>query len=212
MAEISVLLADDHPLLRTGTETLMKEKGLADVVFHANNGLEALNVLVEQRPSIAFVDFEMPLLNGIEVLTKAIESGCKTPIVIVSIHKELTLLHEIRARGGAGYLTKDQPPATLIACANAILAGKKWFSMMSETAFENEDVSVMLDKLSRMERKILKLISNGLSTIEIAEALFISPKTVENHRRSICKKLELEPKSNTLLIWAVENKQLLQFY
>ncbi len=202
-SRISIVVADDHPLLLEGIVSVI-EKELENVIMHkANNGAEALQLVSEVKPEITILDIEMPFLDGIEVAKKIREAKITTKIIFLTLHKERSLFNEINALGIDGYVLKEFSIDQITHCIKTVLDGKKYFSKEIEEFIEEPNIDFSI--FTKTELNILKLIAKEKTSKEIAEMLFVSIKTVDSHRYNICKKLNLKPEKNSLLKWVFQN-------
>lgn len=208
---ISILIADDHPLLRKGLADLLSEQPEFDLVGAAGNGAEAFSMLLSAQPDIAVLDIEMPGLTGLEIAQKAGEMGLKSRIILLTMHKEPMLLRRARSLGVFGFLLKEFALSEIVNCIQQVHAGKDYYSahlpQIEAAAMQGKRLE---DLLTRTELKILRLVAQKKTTREIAAMLFVAPKTVENHRTNIARKLELDTRTNSLLLWAVEHADEIQ--
>lgn len=211
-----ILIADDHPIFRSGIKEIIKLIHGVDLVAECGNGLEAYQAILAHHPEIAILDLDMPMLNGLDVCKKVINEKHQTKFIILTMHKEKHFFTDAIQHGVMGYLLKDHAETELIECINEVRKGNVYASQQIEsfliehqqsnnTSFE---IKQGLSILTATEKVILKLISNGISSHEIASHLFISSNTVDNHRANITKKLQLEGK-NSLLKFAMQHKQIL---
>jgi len=202
-SRISIVVADDHPLLLEGIVSVI-EKELENVTIHkANNGAEALQLISEVKPEITILDIEMPFLDGIEVAKKIREAKITTKIIFLTLHKERSLFNEINALGIDGYVLKEFSIDQITHCIKTVLDGKKYFSKEIEEFIEEPNIDFSI--FTKTELNILKLIAKEKTSKQIAEMLFVSAKTVDSHRYNICKKLNLKPEKNSLLKWVFQN-------
>lgn len=200
-----VLIADDHPLLLKGLADLISDQNGFEVIKRAVNGLEALDYILSNEPAIAILDIDMPILKGNEVAKKAIENGSATRIILLTFHKEEDLYKEARELGVHGYLLKEFAVDEVMECLAEVREGNRYYSRSLLENLEsrsNMDFSI----LTPTELKVVKLIARERTSKEIANMMFVSLKTIENHRNNISRKLELEPKNNSLLAWALSHK------
>lgn len=212
---IKILIADDHPIFRKGLiEIISSDKNLS-VAAEAGDGEKAIQLIKEKRPDIAVLDIQMPKLNGFDVARQIAANNLNTKIIFLTMHKEHDLFNKAVELGALGYILKECAVDDIIECINEAAQGKHYVSdSLSEFLFiKNKEIKdgiekEGLDKLSLMEKKILKLISEKKTSQEIADALFISIRTVENHRLNICKKLDIHG-VNSLIKFAIEIKHLL---
>lgn len=202
----SIVIADDHPLLLKGLNDFLSEKGY-NIVGTGTDGREAYNLLVKEQPDIAILDIQMPFISGLEIARQCKTNNIKTKIVLITLHKEVELYQKAKELNIFGYILKEFALEEIENCIQSVKSGKPFFSAKIKEAIDgtlvNDD---KLDSLTPSEKKILNLIAQDKTNKEIASQLFISHRTVEKHRSNIIAKLELEPKTNSLLIWAKENQ------
>lgn len=214
---IRVIVADDHPLTRKGVTDVLVSRDNIEVVAEAGDGREAFEKIKHFKPDIAILDINMPEMDGIEVCRKVANAGLDTNLIIVTMYKEQEFYDEAMDVGVRGYLLKDSAVLELVECVEKVADGRHYLSgqLASFATDRLDDLSkkqqffAQLGTVTSTERNILKLIAQDKTTNEIAEMLFISPKTVENHRGNICKKLDIHG-SNALLKWVIENRLLLE--
>lgn len=194
---LRILLADDHPIVRQGLRQIIEADAGLSVIAEANDGNEALAAIRQNKPDVAVLDIDMPRLDGFGV-ARAIK-GSEVAIVILTMHKEPELFDAALDLGIKGYVLKDSAVTDIVEAIKSVAAGRAYLSpAMSDhlLARRNRQESFAkehsgLDSLSPMERQVLALIADDLSSKEIAAQLSISPRTVESHRANICKKLDL---------------------
>ncbi len=209
--KISIVIADDHPLLLKGLYEEFTHYGY-NVIGQAANGMQALELILTHNPTLAFLDIDMPLLTGFEVIKMAKEKNVDTKFIVLSFHRETDFIARAKALQINGYLLKEDSFSELEDCMEDVMNGKICFSKSFEKlAMQNasEDIK-KLGYLTPSEMTIIKLIANNKSTLEIAEKLFISSRTVEKHRSNIINKLSLEPNTNALTSWALGHKKIIQ--
>ncbi|MEO0337809.1 MAG: response regulator transcription factor [Bacteroidota bacterium] len=206
--KISVLLTDDHALVRGGIKSLLEDEDFLEVIGEAANGQEALEKISQLQPDIVIMDIRMPVMNGLDAvaqLTKNTESVTKA-IVLSMHHSEEYILQSIAA-GAYGYLLKDAPKEELLKAIKKVHEGEKYFSgdtsniivrqyLGSLNIPQNTSLSSLMPKesdesitLTRRQKQILELVLSGLSNKEIAEQLSKSVRTIESHRFSLMKNL-----------------------
>ena len=205
----SIIIADDHPLLLKGLSDFLVEKGY-NLVGSGKDGREAYNLIIQEQPDIAILDIQMPYMSGIEIAQKCRSQNIDTKIVLITLHKEKELYQKAKELNIFGYILKEFALEEIETCIQTVKTGKPFFStklkeLIGVVLIEDSDLS----KLSPSEKKILKLIAQDKTNKEIGSQLFISYRTVEKHRSNIITKLSLEPKTNSLLIWAKENQSKL---
>jgi len=192
---IRVLVADDHTIVRQGLVGILHGSPDIEVVAEAANGSEACDKALAVRPDVAIVDISMPRMNGLEAARRIHESLPKTRILVLTmLDDEEYVLKMVRA-GVSGYLVKDGAASELLAAIRALKAGKGYFGpqasrVLAEAYRLGESAADdPYDRLTNREREVFQLIVEGHTNARIAELLFISPKTVDNHRTRLMDKL-----------------------
>ncbi|MFN8277381.1 MAG: response regulator transcription factor [Chitinophagales bacterium] len=207
--EQQVIIADDHPIFRMGVREILNGMPDIKVVAEAANGLEAYQCILANRPQLAILDLEMPMLGGLEVARKVKKEKNQTAIIILTMHRERSFFDEAMNSGVNGYLLKDNASDDLVQCVRDVLHGRIFVSpaihnfLHAYTGPQHEAVQRVKEKLTATENVILKLIAEGKTSQQIAALLFISANTVDNHRANMAKKLQLEGK-NALLKFAMQ--------
>lgn len=212
----TVIVADDHPLFRKGLVDFITGTDRFSVVGEASGGEEALRLIRQMKPAVAILDINMPEMDGLEVAKRIVGAKTGTEVVILTMHEDPSHFELAMDAGIMGYILKDSAAADIVECIDAVLAGKSYISpslshhLMKRSVKSAKGIEKKLgiDTLTTAERKILKLISDGKSTKQIADQLFVSVKTVAAHRSNICGKLDLHG-TNALLRFALEHKELL---
>jgi DNA-binding NarL/FixJ family response regulator len=208
--KIRVFNADDHPILRKGVTDLLKESDDFEWVGSAADGKEALEKIRNLQPDVAILDIEMPHYTGLEVAQILMEEGMKTRFVLLTLFKEESFFRNAMKAGVKGYLLKESNEKEILDCIRSVNQGKPYVNpSLTHYLLAEEPANNILANLTDHEVNILKLIARQKTTAEIANMLFISPKTVSNHRGNIGKKLDLSGEQNGLLKWAIENRELL---
>ena len=207
MNKDSIITADDHPLLLKGLNDFLIEKKY-NLIGSGNNGREAYNLIAKKNPDIAILDIQMPFMSGLEIAKNCKTNGLNTKIVLITLHKERELYRKAQELNIFGYILKEFALEEIENCIDTVSQGDQYFSpkIIDVLADESSEDTSLLD-LTPSEKKILKLIAKDKTNKEIASLLFISYRTVEKHRSNIITKLKLEPKTNSLLIWAKEHHQ-----
>jgi DNA-binding NarL/FixJ family response regulator len=205
-----VVLADDHPLFREGMKRLIEEMPGVEVIGETSDGLELLDLLKELNPDLAILDISMPNLRGIEAAREIKTLYPRIKVLILTMHKSKEYLYHSVSAGAQGYLLKEDSDTELFSAIETIRNGGVYLTrtLAGELA---EDLSEMYsgkrqiprEILTTREREILKLIAEGKSNSEIADLIYISKRTVENHRASIMKKLKAK-KPADLVRYAIE--------
>lgn len=212
--KIRIVIADDHPIFRKGLIDIIKENSQFEILSEAVDGEQALSYLQSYKPDIAILDINMPKMTGFDVVRTLKDSVANLKIVFLTMHKEEDIFNRAMDLGVKGYVLKECAADDIIECLTTVAGNQHYISpSISEYLFNRNKKSngvyenIGLAKLSPTEITILKLISEGKTSKEIADLLFISRKTVENHRVNICSKLCLHG-VNTLMKFAIENKHL----
>jgi DNA-binding NarL/FixJ family response regulator len=196
-----VLIVDDHPLFREGLKSLIVRDSRFEVVGEAGSAAEALRVAVELKPDLAVVDISLPDRSGIDV-TRGMRSLLPNiGILIVSMHSKIDYITEAFQAGAIGYMVKESASDKLVQGLEAVSKGEYFLDsslsfnvvkrLMDLPKKEARIIDNRYGALTPREQQIMRLLAEGLSTKEVASNLFISPKTVENHRANIMEKLNL---------------------
>jgi Response regulator containing a CheY-like receiver domain and an HTH DNA-binding domain len=194
-----VIVVDDHPIFVKGLVALLNEIENIKVIASAKNGKKFLELLSELEPDIVFIDIKMPIMNGIEATEKALELQPDLKILALTMFDEYRYVQIIMNAGAKGFLNKDVTKLELQKAIEKVTAGEEYFSDNVITTLMQKDGksdSLSLtcnfenEKLSVRELEVLQLLSDGLSTSEIAQRLFISQRTVEHHRSNLLAKTQ----------------------
>jgi len=194
---ITVLIADDHALIREGIKQILELEEDISVVGQANDGEEAFELAEKLNPDIILLDINMPKLNGIETLRRFKDMGIKSKVIILTIHEDKEYILKTLKLGANGYLLKDSSANTLIEGIRKVAKGENYIqpSVADLVNSTNNDVDnkiiEKINSLTNREYEVLVLIAEGLNNKDIAERLYISEKTVKNHVSNIFKKLDL---------------------
>ncbi len=198
------IIADDHPLTLQGMK-LFIEQLKHRVLATFDNGINAYNNIIIMKPDFAILDLSMPSMNGLEVLEKVRTHNKTIKIIIYTMYNETSLFEKAVHLGVNGYILKEFAIQELETCIETLKYKNEWFSpKLSDTLVikDNDSFQEKLLILTPSERKIISLIAEEKNSKEIANLLFISEKTVENHRSNIIKKLHLPANKNALLLFA----------
>jgi DNA-binding NarL/FixJ family response regulator len=208
MSKPTVIIADDHPLLLKGLNDFLIENNI-NVVASASEGRDALDKIMRLRPQLAILDLEMPHLTGLEIAAECKNQKIKTKIILLTLHKELYLYHQAKELNLSGYILKEFALGELLKAIETVLKGDNFFSEKIFDNKESNNLNSEQTQLTPSEKKILRLIAEGLSSKKIAEKLFIAERTVDKHRSNMISKLKLEKKHNSLLLWAQKNREII---
>ena len=195
---ISIILVDDHAIMRDGLRHLLAEESDIEVIGEADNGREAVKLALEKKPDIVIMDVAMQDMNGIEATRQIKNENPDIKVIALSMHSERQIVVGIFRAGASGYLLKDSSSLELVDAIRTIHLGRKYLSqkisdiVLQEISDIKKDTGeIGVEVLTNRECEILQLISEGNSTKRIADVLFISPKTVESHRANIMEKLNI---------------------
>lgn len=212
MQKISILLADDHAILREGIKALLEKQDNIEVVAEASNGREAVSKTSEYQPDVVILDISMPLMEGFEATRQIKKENPDTKILILTMHDDEEYFLQLLRAGACGYVTKGSVGKDLIAAIEAVYAGESFFcpsmakSLLSDyLRLAESDESAKHEELTPREREIVKLIAEGYTNQQIADILHRSVKTIESHRSNILQKLRIHD-SIELVKYAVRKK------
>lgn len=188
---ISVLLVDDHRLIRVGLRNILQAQSDIEIAGEAGDGEEAVRLARELRPNVVVLDVNMPGMNGIEATRKLARLEPAPKILIVSVQKQDPVPSRLLEAGAAGYLTKEAAADEILAAVRQVHAGRKYLSadIARELALGNLGGASPLSTLSDREMEVLLLVAEGMSLQDIAEKLHVSPKTVATYRYRLYDKL-----------------------
>lgn len=210
--KIKLIIADDHHIFRKGILSIVSEDENIEIIAEASNGEEAFRLIEEKKPDIAILDIDMPYLSGLDVARKIKEQKLNTKIIILTIHKDKEYFDEALELDIKAYVLKESIANDLIDCIKQVAAGEYYISASISGYLVEKNKSVPkqneLDKLTPAEKEILKLIAQNKTSAQIADVLFRSIRTIENHRNNICNKLELKG-PHALLLFAIQHKSIL---
>lgn len=211
---IQVLIADDHPLFCKGLADILEDEPDISITGQASTGEESIKLVRELKPDIAILDIGMPSKNGLDVAEFIQKNQIPTKVVILTMYKDEQRFNRAITLGIKGYILKDNTIEEVTKCIRMV-ANDQLYISPSLSAYllnrikKHDKAGIgpqYLDKLTPSERRILRLVASRKTSREIADQLYISIKTVENHRSNICKKLDLEG-TNSLLKFAMERSK-----
>jgi DNA-binding NarL/FixJ family response regulator len=201
----TIVLADDHHIVRQGLRALLEVEPGFNVVAEAGDGLEALQLVEQLGPNVLVLDLMMPGLNGLEVTRQLTKHSPKTGIVILSMYANEAYVLEALANGASAYVLKDSDSADLVHAVREVAAGRRYLSPpLSDRAIEVYQAkakAATLDRyetLTTREREVLQLIAEGHTNTDIASLLGISARTVETHRSNLMHKLVLHTQADVI--------------
>ena len=208
--KITIVVADDHPILLKGFADELETNNY-QVVGCAANGSQALEMILDKQPTIAFLDIEMPHLNGLDVIRLAKSKGSNAKFVVFSFHKETDYIVRAKSLQIDGYLLKEDTFGEVTKCIQSVLNGRQYFSPSFEVSnlFSADEELSNINQLTTSEKMILRLIAERTSTQDIAATLGVSTRTIEKHRSNIIAKLEIDRETNALTNWALVHKDVI---
>ena len=201
----TLLLADDHRLVREGLRRILELRTDLRVLAEADNGEEAVQAALDHRPDLALIDLTMPRLSGVEAIRR-IRRATPTRCIAVSMHEVLGHVTQALEAGAAGYVVKSAAPSELLAAIDAVRAGRSYLSpsiahwAVDAIAHPGGRASSPLRGLTGREREVLQLVAEGLTSKEIAAMLGVSIKTIETHRANLMTKLEIRKASSLVRV------------
>lgn len=209
-----IVLADDHLMFRQGIKKILEEHEDLKVVGEANDGIELLDLLKRITPDVVILDISMPNIRGIEATKEIKMTAPEIKVIILTMHKSKEYLYHCLKAGAQGYLLKEDADTELYTAIKKVLEGGLYISPILSEALRDDFVQICLgdqklvpERLTSREREVTKLIAEGKTNKEIANMLFISIRTVENHRANIMKKLKLR-NTPELVKYAIRKKYI----
>lgn len=206
---ISVMIVDDHKMIREGLKRILEFEGEVQVIEEADNGQECLNKLKTAKPDIILLDINMPVMNGIETLQALKKKKKKYKVLMLTVHNEVEYLLKAVDIGIDGYLLKDSDSSELKRAITSVNNGEKFIQpslipLLNSKLIARDLDKEKLDKLSNREIEVLKLVSVGMFNKEIGKKLDISERTVKNHMSNIFKKIECTDRTQAA-VFAIRN-------
>lgn len=197
--EISVLLVDDHSLVRRGFRRILEDDGMK-VVGEASNGLEAIRLANELKPKVVVMDLSMPQLDGVQATKEIVKDLPETQVLILSMHSDDNYVRNALDAGAMGYLLKSAIDVDLVGAIKEVSEGKRYIgSGLKYVAHEQDDE---LHRLTAREKQVLQLIAQGRSNKEIAALLELSVNTVSVHRANLMEKMNIH-RTAELVLFAI---------
>ena len=207
MNKIRIFVADDHTLFRQGLITLLQKSEKIQVVGWAGNSRDTLEMIFQAAPDILIADISMPLLNGLQVARKLKKQMPSLKIILLTMYKSTQYIRAALNLDLGGYVLKEDAFEDLLEAVHQVLQGRRYFSPALEKCVvdANNVTSELILHLTPREKEVFRLLGNGLVNKQIAVELKISVKTVESHRCSIMKKLDMDTPAE-LVRFAIESK------
>lgn len=215
--KIKIVIADDHPIFRKGLRKIIEADNEIEILGEAENGESALKKILDLKPDIALLDIDMPKLTGIQVLKELKKRKVNIKTIFLTVYSDESIFDEAMNLGILGYVLKDSAISDIINCIKSV-ADEKYYITPSLSDFlinlknklkRMEENKPALNRLTKTEMNVLSLLAEGKTSRQIGEKMFISHKTVDNHKANISDKLELRG-MHSLIKFAIENKAILQ--
>jgi DNA-binding NarL/FixJ family response regulator len=213
MSEVTILLADDHSIVRKGLRSTLEEEPGYRIVGEASNGREAVRLAEQLTPDVAIVDIGMPQLNGIDATAQILKASPQTQVLILSMHSDETYVLRALTAGAKAYLLKDTAENDVITAVKSVRQGKAYFSpAIAKTLLEDyvrflrqRGLEDSYDLLTDREKEVLQLLAEGRANKEVANLLGVGVSTVETHRMNLMQKLNLHSTAE-IVLYAVRKR------
>jgi DNA-binding NarL/FixJ family response regulator len=206
----TIVLADDHPIVRRGLRTLLETKIGFQIFGEAGDGLNAVQLVEFLQPDVLIVDVLMPGLSGLEVTRQVSQRTAQTRVIVLSMYANEAYVLETLRNGASGYVLKDSSITDLVQAVRDVVTGRRYLSApLSERAIEayvekaHTRTPSPYENLTSREREVLHLAAEGYTSAQIAKRLYLSPRTVETHRANLMRKLGLRSQAD-LTRYAIE--------
>ena len=207
---IRILIADDHPIFRSGLRQVIESDESMSVVAEADDGAAALRLIREHNPDIVVLDINMPGVTGFDVVESLRKESLSCEVVLLTMHNEEAMFTKALSLGVRGYVLKDSATTDILNCLHAVRKGENYTSgaltryLFKKAAGQSLPVEG-INTLTPTERRVLALIAEYLTSKEIADKLGVSVRTVENHRNNICAKVGVHG-SHALMKFALQHQ------
>ena len=207
----NIIIVDDHLIFRQGLKSIITLENIANVIGEASNGIEFIELLSDLKPDLVLTDIDMPRMNGLDATEKALEILPELKIIAFSMFSDEEYYYKMIDRGVKGFILKTSGINELETAIQNVMLGDTYFSnellrkIINNFGRTNITKQTALENLTERETEILQLICLGLSTDQIAEKLFISPKTVKSHKSNLLEKTVCK-NTPALILFAIKNK------
>ncbi|WP_319470048.1 response regulator transcription factor [uncultured Pseudodesulfovibrio sp.] len=198
---MNIMIVDDHPLFREGLKAIVSRNEKFEVVAEAGNGKDGIRLAKKHKPDIVIMDISMPGKNGIQVIRELRNKLSDTKFLIISMHSEAEYLLEAFRAGATGYMIKESAASNLEQGLDTVARGELFldsalsqevvYRLLQDNAQDSSEAQDPYSTLTAREQEVMRMLAEGLNAKEVAAQLYISPKTVENHRTNLMKKLDL---------------------
>jgi len=217
MNKLDLIVADDHPLIRIGLKNIILQIKNIRLVGEFDNGLDAFNYILKNKPDIAILDIDMPNLDGFEVCIKLREKHIQTKIIFLTMLNEEAVFDNAKKIGANGFILKNFALDELDKAIQSVVNNDFYINdnlrsnltKKPSKLLQNEKTKELVSRLTTTEKQILKLIADNNNSKKISEMLFTTENTIRKHRQNITKKLELTIESNSLSKFAIQNRDYL---
>ena len=205
--KIQILIADDHPIVRQGLRQTIESDDKLEIVCETGDGEETLAAGRKFQPQIIILDIDIPKMDGFQVMDALRKEKIESKVIFLTVHREESFMRKALSLGGAAYVLKDSAVTDIIAAIHAVSEDLPFISPAMTTYLikaQSAPGKDNLESLTPAERRVLRLIAQYKTTQEIAEILFVSPRTIESHRATITQKLGLRG-SHSLMRYALQH-------
>ncbi|HLV40511.1 response regulator transcription factor [Xanthomarina sp.] len=206
---ITVYITDDHPIVLGGIKNLIESQDDIELKGVFQTGNETLLALKTDLPDVLLLDINLPDANGIELSKKLLELYPELKIIILSVHNEKPVIASVLQHGVSGYVLKNSLGEDIIAGIKTVAGGATFLCVQTQKILDTENLHELevIPKITRREKEILQHVADGYTTAQIGEKLFISPHTVESHRKNLMEKFDVSS-MNAVVKYALEFKLL----
>ncbi|HQG55922.1 MAG TPA: response regulator transcription factor [Bacteroidales bacterium] len=209
MEKIKIIIVDDHHLFRNGLKLLLEGIPEFEITGEASNGAELLDIIDRTRADIVLMDINMPVMDGVEATIKVLERKPEIKVIALSMYGEEDYYYRMTEAGARGFILKDSDISEVREAINTVKRGGTFFSQQLLQnviqKIKHREAETKVAVLSKREKEILEKICEGLSNQEIANALFISKRTVDKHRANLLEKTNSK-NTASLILYAIRNK------
>ena len=209
--QYTLLIADDHPIFRSGIHQILSKDPSLAVIAESEDGEDAFRKMTEVKPDAAILDINMPKMSGLDIARRISAVNSPTRIILLTMLDDKKIFIDAMDAGVEGYVLKDSAASEILRAIDAVRHGRRYLSptlaevLLKRNSMKRESTVVSLKDLTPTETRVLRYVSELKTNQEIAEELFISKRTVENHRTNIARKLSLQD-SNAVLKFALQHK------
>ncbi len=210
-----IIIVDDHSLFREGIKLLIENEGYGEIIAEAENGLQFMDLLKTHKPDLVIMDIEMPVMNGLEATQQAVKQFQTLKILVLTMLNEKSNYIDLVNAGAMGFVLKTAGKLEFEKAIKTVIAGGSYFSneLLRQIIMQQHEKTVKpirecpadFSTVSKREKEVLEHLCKGMTVSEIAETLFVSPKTIETHRSSLLKKSNTRNTIN-LVLCAIKNK------